>query len=78
MTEENLQTSETSNSRKKFIIFGLILFVVICIGAGIAGYFYVSSLAQYDIMGSEGFYGIEKVVLTNELDENENPMFLVL
>lgn len=74
MAEENSQTPAAPKSRKKIIIIGLILFMVICIGASVAGYFYVSSLAQYDIMGSEGLYGIEKVVLTNELDQNEHPI----
>jgi len=74
MTVDNLQPPTASKPRKKFIIIGLILVIVICVSVGIAGYFYVSYLAQYDIMGSEGFYGIEKVVLTNELDEDENPI----
>jgi hypothetical protein len=60
--------------RTVILVISLISLVVVCAIAGVAGYFYVSSLAQYDIYGPDGYHGIEKVVLTNELDEDENPV----
>lgn len=74
MNEISQPPATSKSSRKKYLIIGVVLVVVTCAILGGVGYFYISDLMQYDLVGSGGPYSIEKVVLTNELDTDGQPV----
>lgn len=53
MTDENIQVSTTSKSRKLFVIIGLITLIATSTIVAIVGFFYVAKLTQNNILGSE-------------------------
>jgi hypothetical protein len=74
MNEFSQPPITSKSSTKKYLVIGIVLVVAICALLGSAGYLYFSNLRQYDLVGANGPYSIERVVLTNELDEDGQPI----